>query len=52
MLKDKVQFLANESGNNAEYEKRISIADRQAAKLRLEYQTEENNRDAFQNEVI
>ncbi|XP_032081218.1 coiled-coil domain-containing protein 39 [Thamnophis elegans] len=51
VLKDKVQFLANESGNNAEYEKRISIADRQAAKLRLEYQTEENNRDALQNEL-
>ncbi|XP_058043487.1 coiled-coil domain-containing protein 39 [Ahaetulla prasina] len=51
VLKDKVQFLANESGNNVEYEKRISIADRQAAKLRLEYQTEENNRDALQNEL-
>ncbi|XP_070609779.1 coiled-coil domain-containing protein 39 isoform X2 [Erythrolamprus reginae] len=51
VLKDKVQFLANESGNNVEYEKRISIADRLAAKLRLEYQTEENNRDALQNEL-
>uniref|UniRef100_A0A8C6XDW6 Coiled-coil domain-containing protein 39 n=1 Tax=Naja naja TaxID=35670 RepID=A0A8C6XDW6_NAJNA len=51
VLKDKVQFLANESGNNIEFEKRISIADRQAAKLRLEYQTEENNREAFQNEL-
>ncbi|KAM3834526.1 coiled-coil domain-containing protein 39 [Vipera latastei] len=51
VLKDKVQFLANESGNNVEYEKRITIADRQAAKLRLEYQTEENNRDALQNEL-
>ncbi|XP_063163936.1 coiled-coil domain-containing protein 39 [Candoia aspera] len=51
MLKDKVQFLANESGNNVEFEKRISIADRQAAKLRLEYQTEENNRNFLQNEL-
>ncbi|KAM6443550.1 coiled-coil domain-containing protein 39 isoform 2-T2 [Liasis olivaceus] len=51
VLKDKVQFLANESGNNMEYEKRISIADRQAAKLRLEYQTEENNRNVLQNEL-
>ncbi|ETE64747.1 Coiled-coil domain-containing protein 39, partial [Ophiophagus hannah] len=51
VLKDKVQFLANESGNNIEFEKRISIADRQAAKLRLEYQTEENNREALQNEL-
>ncbi|XP_020665130.3 coiled-coil domain-containing protein 39 [Pogona vitticeps] len=51
VLKDKIQFLANESGNNAEYEKRIAIADRQAAKLRLDYQKEEANRNQFQDEL-
>lgn len=52
MLKDKIQFLANESGNNMEYEKRIGIADRQAAKLRAEHQKEEANRTQLQDEVI
>ncbi|XP_077204436.1 coiled-coil domain-containing protein 39 [Paroedura picta] len=51
VLKDKVQFLANESGNNMEYEKRIGIADRQAAKLRLDYQKEEANRNQLQDEL-
>lgn len=52
MLKDKIQFLANESGNNVEYEKRISVADRQAVKLRLDYQKEEANRNHLQDEVM
>lgn len=52
VLKDKIQFLANESGNNVEYEKRIAIADRQATKLRLDYQKEEGNRNQLQDEVI
>uniref|UniRef100_A0A8D0KPV3 Coiled-coil domain-containing protein 39 n=1 Tax=Salvator merianae TaxID=96440 RepID=A0A8D0KPV3_SALMN len=52
VLKDKIQFLANESGNNIEYEKRISIADRQATKLRLEYQKEEANRNQLQDEKV
>ncbi|XP_060098554.1 coiled-coil domain-containing protein 39 [Heteronotia binoei] len=51
VLKDKIQFLANESGNNMEYEKRIGIADRQAAKLRIEYQKEEANRNQLQDEL-
>lgn len=52
MLKDRVQFLANESRNNMEYEKRIAAADRQAAKLRLDYQKEESNRSQLQDEVL
>ncbi|XP_066474956.1 coiled-coil domain-containing protein 39 [Tiliqua scincoides] len=51
VLKDKIQFLANESGNNVEYEKRIAIADRQATKLRLDYQKEEANRNQLQDEL-
>ncbi|KAJ6660926.1 hypothetical protein lerEdw1_016946 [Lerista edwardsae] len=51
VLKDKIQFLANESGNNVEYEKRIAIADRQATKLRLDYQKEEGNRNQLQDEL-
>uniref|UniRef100_A0A8D2L797 Coiled-coil domain-containing protein 39 n=1 Tax=Varanus komodoensis TaxID=61221 RepID=A0A8D2L797_VARKO len=52
VLKDKIQFLANESGNNMEYEKRIAIADRQATKLRIDYQKEEANRNQLQDEVM
>nr|XP_056706345.1 LOW QUALITY PROTEIN: coiled-coil domain-containing protein 39 [Euleptes europaea] len=51
VLKDKIQFMANESGNNMEYEKRIGVADRQAAKLRTEYQKEEANRSQLQDEL-
>ncbi|XP_053161949.1 coiled-coil domain-containing protein 39 isoform X2 [Hemicordylus capensis] len=51
VLKDKIQFLANESGNNVEYEKRIGVADRQATKLRLDYQKEEANRTQLQDEL-
>ncbi|XP_015272939.1 PREDICTED: coiled-coil domain-containing protein 39 [Gekko japonicus] len=51
VLKDKIQFLANESGNNMEYEKRIGVADRQAAKLRAEHQKEEANRNQLQDEL-
>ncbi|XP_048362804.1 coiled-coil domain-containing protein 39 [Sphaerodactylus townsendi] len=51
VLKDKIQFLANESGNNMEYEKRIGIADRLATKLRAEYQKEEANRTQLQDEL-
>nr|XP_060623441.1 coiled-coil domain-containing protein 39 [Anolis sagrei ordinatus] len=51
VLKDKIQFLANESGNNVEYEKRIAITERFATKLRLDYQKEENNRIQFQDEL-
>ncbi|KAL8188066.1 UNVERIFIED_CONTAM: Coiled-coil domain-containing protein 39 [Gekko kuhli] len=51
VLKDKIQFLANESGNNMEYEKRIGVADRQAAKLRTDYQKEEANRNQLQDEL-
>ncbi len=45
------QFLENEVANNQEKEKKISIAERQAAKFRLDYQNSENARILFQDEV-
>uniref|UniRef100_A0A8C4Y0P1 Coiled-coil domain-containing protein 39 n=1 Tax=Gopherus evgoodei TaxID=1825980 RepID=A0A8C4Y0P1_9SAUR len=52
VIKEKIRFLANETGNNVEYEKRISVADRQAAKLRLDYQNQDAYRVQLQDEVI
>ncbi|XP_051873299.1 coiled-coil domain-containing protein 39-like isoform X2 [Pristis pectinata] len=50
-INEKIQFLKNETENNEEFEKKISISERQAAKLRLEYQTHETNRIQLQNEL-
>lgn len=43
--------MANETGNNIEYEKKIAATDRQAAKLRIEYQNQDANRVQLQDEV-
>ena len=43
--------MENELANNQEKEKRIAIAERQAAKLRLEWQDTEAARIQFQDEV-
>ncbi|XP_074860786.1 coiled-coil domain-containing protein 39 [Carettochelys insculpta] len=51
VIKEKICFLANETGNNMEYEKRISAADRQAAKLRLDYQNQDTYRVKLQEEL-
>ncbi|XP_028931917.1 coiled-coil domain-containing protein 39 isoform X2 [Ornithorhynchus anatinus] len=51
VIKEKIQFLESETGNNAEYEKKISFADRQASKLRMEYQNQESSRNQLQNEL-
>ncbi|XP_038603113.1 coiled-coil domain-containing protein 39 [Tachyglossus aculeatus] len=51
VIKEKIQFLESETGNNAEYEKKISIADRQSSRLRTEYQNQETNRSQLQNEL-
>ena len=51
IIKEKQQFLDNEIENNNEQEKRISIAERAAAKMRLDYQEAEAQRDQFQSEV-
>lgn len=50
-MKEKQQFLESELNNNMEKEKKISASERNAAKLRLEYQNAENTRVQFQDEV-
>ena len=50
-MKERQQFLDNELNNNKEKEKKISAAERNVAKLRLQYQNEENMRVQFQDEV-
>ncbi|XP_043847824.1 coiled-coil domain-containing protein 39 isoform X2 [Dromiciops gliroides] len=51
MIKEKIKFLESEIENNAEYEKKITIADRKALKLRLDYQNCEANRLQLQDEL-
>ena len=50
-IAEKQQFLENEYENNREQEKRISLAERSAAKIRLDYQDTEAQRDQFASEV-
>uniref|UniRef100_UPI00398E6C2F coiled-coil domain-containing protein 39 isoform X2 n=1 Tax=Pristiophorus japonicus TaxID=55135 RepID=UPI00398E6C2F len=50
-INEKIQFLKNETENNVEFEKKISINERHSAKLRLEYQDHETNRLQLQNEL-
>lgn len=51
LVKEKIKFLESEIGNNAEYEKRISVADRKVLKCRTEYQQHETNRNHLKDEV-
>ncbi|XP_075411722.1 coiled-coil domain-containing protein 39 [Tenrec ecaudatus] len=51
LVKEKIKFLENEIGNNAEYEKRISAADRKVLKYRTEYQRHEMNRIQMKDEL-
>ncbi|XP_067897600.1 coiled-coil domain-containing protein 39 [Heterodontus francisci] len=50
-VNEKIQFLKNETENNKEFEKKISINERHSAKLRLEYQGHETNRLQLQSEL-
>ena len=50
-IKEKQQFLDNEIENNSEQEKKISIAERTAARIRSDYQEAETQRVQFQDEV-
>lgn len=50
-IKEKQQFLDNEIENNREQEKKIALAERTAAKLRLDYQEAEQQMDQFRSEV-
>ncbi|KFQ73449.1 Coiled-coil domain-containing protein 39, partial [Phaethon lepturus] len=51
VLNEKTSFLVNETLNNMEYEKKISSAEREAASLRNEYQTQDSYRTQLQNEL-
>ncbi|KAF6384462.1 coiled-coil domain containing 39 [Rhinolophus ferrumequinum] len=51
LVKEKIKFLESEIGNNAEYEKRISVADRKVLKCRTEYQQHETNRNHLKDEL-
>ena len=50
-ISEKQQFLESEFDNNREQEKRISLAERSAAKIRIDYQEAEAQRDQFASEV-
>ncbi|XP_045395696.1 LOW QUALITY PROTEIN: coiled-coil domain-containing protein 39 [Lemur catta] len=51
LIKEKIKFLENEIGNNTEYEKRISVADRKLLKCKAEYQHHETNRSQLKDEL-
>ncbi|XP_030184914.1 coiled-coil domain-containing protein 39 isoform X2 [Lynx canadensis] len=51
LVKEKIKFLESEIGNNTEYEKRISVADRKVLKCRMDYQRHETNRNQLKDEL-
>ncbi|XP_041751623.2 coiled-coil domain-containing protein 39 [Coregonus clupeaformis] len=51
VIKEKKTFLESETENNKEYEKKTAMADRQAAKLRQEFQEQESNRTRLQDQL-
>ncbi|NWS65702.1 CCD39 protein, partial [Crotophaga sulcirostris] len=51
VLEEKTSFLVNETLNNMEYEKKISLAEREATSLRNEYQTQDTYRVQLQDEL-
>ncbi|XP_036099310.1 coiled-coil domain-containing protein 39 [Molossus molossus] len=51
LVKEKIKFLESEIGNNIEYEKKISVADRKVVKCRMEYQRHEANRNQLKDEL-
>lgn len=51
LVKEKIKFLESEIGNNAEYEKKILVADRKVLKCRMEFQHHEANRNQLKDEV-
>ncbi|KAL1777520.1 coiled-coil domain-containing protein 39 [Sigmodon hispidus] len=51
VVKDKIKFLENEVGNNAEYERRIALAERKVLKCRMEYQRHEASRSQLKDEL-
>ncbi|XP_068137178.1 coiled-coil domain-containing protein 39 [Hyperolius riggenbachi] len=51
IIKEKIQFLNSEIENNKEYEKKIDIVERKAARLRQDYQEQEAVRNSLQDEL-
>ncbi|XP_063477818.1 coiled-coil domain-containing protein 39 isoform X2 [Symphalangus syndactylus] len=51
LVKEKIKFLESEIGNNTEYEKRISVADRKLLKCRMAYQDHETSRIQLKGEL-
>uniref|UniRef100_G3TBA5 Coiled-coil domain-containing protein 39 n=1 Tax=Loxodonta africana TaxID=9785 RepID=G3TBA5_LOXAF len=51
LVKEKIKFLESEIGNNAEYEKRITAADRKVLKCRIEHQRHETDRTQLKDEL-
>ncbi|KAM5291899.1 coiled-coil domain-containing protein 39 [Ctenodactylus gundi] len=51
LVKEKIKFLENEIGNNTEYEKKISVADRKILKCRTEYQHHETTKNKLKDEL-
>ncbi|XP_007518295.1 coiled-coil domain-containing protein 39 [Erinaceus europaeus] len=51
LVKEKIKFLEDEVGNNAEYEKRISIAERNVLKCRTDYQHQEAGKNQLKDEL-
>lgn len=50
-LKEKQNFLANEVENNKDCEKKIAAVERQANRLREQFQEEESNHTRLQDEA-
>ncbi|EPQ03491.1 Coiled-coil domain-containing protein 39 [Myotis brandtii] len=51
LVKEKIKFLESEIGNNTEYEKKISVADRKVSKCRKEYQQHEVHKNQLKDEL-
>lgn len=51
MIREKKQFLESQENNNTEMDKKISLAERNAARLRLEFQEKDMERVRFADEV-
>ena len=51
VIKEKTTFMEREVENNKEFEKKIVLAERQAAKLRQHFQEQEESRTRLHDEV-
>ncbi|XP_021506092.1 coiled-coil domain-containing protein 39 [Meriones unguiculatus] len=51
LVKEKIKFLENEVGNNAEFERRIAASERKVLKCRIEYQRNEASRSQLKDEL-